>query len=164
MNAILLGATPLQTLFASLAVFAVGAFASLLLGRHDRAAINVAGFSGAFGALLGLVAGLPSLSGPAHSVDIATPFSFAHFVLRMDPLAALMVCVISLLALVASIYSLAYVREYEGRGVGAMGFFMNLFIASMMLVVTVGQRLLVPHLLRDDVARLLLPGDLRSGR
>ncbi|MBL0910644.1 hydrogenase 4 subunit B, partial [Pectobacterium carotovorum] len=46
-------------------------------------------------------------------------------------LAAFMVSVISLLVTVCSLYSIAYVREYAGRGAGSMGCFMNLFIASM---------------------------------
>ncbi|NVO17781.1 MAG: hydrogenase 4 subunit B, partial [Rhodoplanes sp.] len=68
-------------------------------------------------------------------LDVGSPFPFAHFVLRLDPLAGLMVAVISFLSAVSAIFSLAYVREYEGRGVGAMGFFLNLFVASMVLVV-----------------------------
>ncbi|MCP5749840.1 hypothetical protein NL359_32500, partial [Klebsiella pneumoniae] len=35
------------------------------------------------------------------------------------------------LVVVCSLYSLTYMREYEGKGAAAMGFFMNLFIASM---------------------------------
>ena len=49
----------------------------------------------------------------------------------MDNLSAFMVLVISLLVVVCSLYSLTYMREYEGKGAAAMGFFMNLFIASM---------------------------------
>ena len=61
----------------------------------------------------------------------ATPFDFADLTLRMDSLSAFMVLVISLLVVVCSLYSLTYMREYEGKGAAAMGFFMNLFIASM---------------------------------
>lgn len=49
----------------------------------------------------------------------------------MDSLSVFMVLVISLLVVVCSLYSLTYMREYEGKGAAAMGFFMNLFIASM---------------------------------
>lgn len=49
----------------------------------------------------------------------------------MDSLSAFMVLVISLLVVVCSLYSLTYMREYEGKGAAAMGFFMNIFIASM---------------------------------
>ena len=47
-----------------------------------------------------------------------------------------MVCVISLLVVVSALYSFSYVKEYKGKGAGSMGFFMNLFIASMVALVT----------------------------
>lgn len=62
--------------------------------------------------------------------------AFARLTLRLDALAAFMVLVISLLATITALYSLAYLQEYRGRA-GTMGFYMNLFIASMVaLVVT----------------------------
>lgn len=127
--------TPLGLLFLSLLLSAGGGLLSLLLHRSDGAAIKAASLGGAAAAVAGLAAGLSALAGPARTLDLTGPYPFAHFVLRLDPLAALMVAVISLLALVAWVYGLAYVREYAGRGVGAMGFFMNAFIASMILVV-----------------------------
>ncbi|PKU22392.1 hydrogenase 4 subunit B [Telmatospirillum siberiense] len=126
---------PLHLLLLSLAISVCGGVASLLLRACDGAAIRVAGLAGIAAAVAGLGASLPALSGPALVFEAAGPYPFAHFVLRLDPLAALLIAVISLLSLVAWIYSLAYVREYAGKGVGAMGFFMNLFIASMVLVV-----------------------------
>lgn len=126
---------PIGVLLLSVAVFATGALLSLFWRAHERLAVPAAGLAGALGALLGLHAGATSLLAPARTFEVAGPFPFAHFVLRLDPLAALLIAVISLLALAGSIYSLAYVREYAGRGVGAMGFFMNVFIASMILVV-----------------------------
>jgi hydrogenase-4 component B len=135
MISVLVAENPLQTLSLSLGVFVVAGVAGLLCGDRERIAGVVAGVGGAIGALFGLIAGLATLTAPARVVEIAGPFSFAHLVVRLDPLAALLITVISLLSLVASIYSIAYVREYEGRGVGAMGFFVDVFIASMMLVV-----------------------------
>ena len=110
-------------LLLSLALFSLGGVAGLLLRANDRAAIGAAGFAGAAGGAVGLVAGLLALTAPAATVDLGGPFPFARLLLRLDPLSGLMVAVICGLALVASIYSLAYVREYAGRGVGAMGFF-----------------------------------------
>jgi hydrogenase-4 component B len=34
----------------------------------------------------------------------------------------------------ATVFSLSYLRDYSGRGVGVMGFFLNLFIAAMIMV------------------------------
>ena len=42
-----------------------------------------------------------------------------------------MLLVISVLVAVCALYSLAYMREYLGKGAAAIGFFMNMFIASM---------------------------------
>jgi len=125
-----------QLLLVSLVLWAVSALASLALGARDRSAIACAGFGGVAASAFGLLAGLLAIVGPTAILDLGGPFPFARFVLRLDPLAGLMVAVICGLALVASIYSLAYVREYEGRGVGPMGFFTNTFVASMLLVVT----------------------------
>ena len=47
-----------------------------------------------------------------------------------------MVCVISLMVIITALYSFSYVKEYIGKGAGTMGFFMNLFIASMVALVT----------------------------
>ena len=68
-------------------------------------------------------------------------FSKPHLNLPRSPsvltdLAAFMVCVISLLVIVTALYSFSYVKEYKGKGAGSMGFFMNLFIASMVALVT----------------------------
>jgi hydrogenase-4 component B len=123
-------------LLLSVLLSAVGAVASLMLRNDEARAIKAANCAGAAAAVAGLAASLPALGGPVRSLTWAGPYPFAAFVLRLDPLAALMVAVISLLALVAWIYALAYVKEYAGRGVGAMGFFMNLFVAAMVLVVT----------------------------
>lgn len=127
--------TPLSLLVASLLLSAVGGVLSLLLKASDGVASRVASGFGAVAALAGLVSGLTALGRPAAVFDAVGPYPFAHFVLRLDPLAGLMIAVISLLALVSWIYGVAYVREYDGKGVGAMGFFMHAFIASMMLVV-----------------------------
>ncbi|MBB5046227.1 hydrogenase-4 component B [Rhodopseudomonas rhenobacensis] len=127
--------TPIQLLCASLACSIVAAFGSLLLSRAENWAISFAGLGGLVAAVLGGVAGASVLSGAPLVLDVAGPFSFAHFIIRLDALSGLMVLVISTLAAVASIYSFSYVREYGGRGVGPMGFFFNLFVASMVLVV-----------------------------
>lgn len=127
--------TPIQLLCASLACSVIAAFGSLLLSRAERLATMISGLGGLVAAVLGGIAGALVLSGPPAVLDISGPFPFAHFVLRLDALSGLMVLVISTLAAVSSIYSFSYVREYTGRGIGAMGFFFNLFIASMVLVV-----------------------------
>ncbi|CAH2605559.1 hydrogenase 4 component B (plasmid) [Rhodovastum atsumiense] len=127
--------TPIQLFLTSIGLSCLAALGSLLLRRSETTAIYAAGIGGLLAAVAGAFAGASVLAGPAAVAAVAGPFPFAHFVLRLDALSGLMVLVISALAAISSIYSLAYVREYGGRGVGAMGFFFNLFVAAMMLVV-----------------------------
>ncbi|RLM23883.1 hydrogenase 4 subunit B [Brenneria alni] len=130
--------TSLEWLAWALTLYSVGALLSLCLSRFESLAILLSGISAALGGLCGIAAALPVLlNGQRLTATIEGPFAaFAHLTLRMDALAAFMVLVISLLVVVTSLYSLAYLQEYRGRA-GAMGFFMNLFIASMVaLVVT----------------------------
>lgn len=113
-------------------VYVAGGVLSLLLFRQERMAIFVAGIGAMAGGLLGLFSAVPLLlSGQTLSFSTPGLFSFAAFVVRMDSLAAFMLVVISLLVTVCALYSLAYVQEYRGKGAWSMGFFMNLFIASM---------------------------------
>lgn len=124
---------PLEILLWAVLAYMAGGVLSLLLGRNERAAITINGLFGALGGALGLYAVLPFLLQRADALNhvYAGPFPFAHLAVRLDMLGAFMTGVISLLAVAASIYSIAYVREYEGKGASAMGFFMNTFIASM---------------------------------
>ncbi|WP_242695174.1 hydrogenase 4 subunit B [Shewanella sp. 4t3-1-2LB] len=131
--------TPLSWLGLSLALYMVGALLSLLLCRNEALAIRVSGLLSLVGGIAGVIAALPVLlDGEVITADYAGPFAaFAHLTLRLDMLAAFMVLVISILVVVTSLYSFAYLQEYRGKGAWAMGFFMNLFIASMVALVAV---------------------------
>ena len=128
----------LALLAASVALYSIGAAASLLLWRSDAAASLVAGLTAAVAAILGTAASVQVLlDGKGLPFAAAGPFPFASFLIRFDPLAAFLVLVISLVTLAASIFSLSYLRDYAGRGIGVMGFCFNLFVASMVMVAVV---------------------------
>ncbi|MFM2481446.1 hydrogenase 4 subunit B [Celerinatantimonas sp. YJH-8] len=131
--------TPLSWLEWSLTLYMVGALLSLCFARRETIAIQLSGWLSAIGGCFGLVAAVQVLAhNTALTATFAGPFSdFAHLTIRLDMLAAFMVLVISLLVVVSSIYSLSYLQEYRGKGAWAMGFFMNLFIASMIALVVV---------------------------
>ena len=123
---------PLQLLMWSIILYVVGGVIALFLKKQEGLAILISGISAIIGGVLGVLSALPViLNGETISFAMAGPFDFAAFVVRMDMLGAFMVFVISLLVTVCALYSLSYVQEYKGRGAWSMGFFMNLFIASM---------------------------------
>lgn len=127
---------PLSWLLLSLAAYLVGAVLPLLIGRCERITLRLSGLLCALGGVLGLVSAVSALcSGDVYLLALDGPFSFARFTVRLDGLAAFMVLAISLLVVVTSIYSLSYVEEYIGKGAKYMGFFMNLFVASMVALV-----------------------------
>lgn len=122
----------LQLLTWSLILYLFASLVSLFLLGLDRLAIKLSGITSLVGGVIGIISGITHLhAGVTLVARFATPFDFADLTLRMDSLSAFMVLVISLLVVVCSLYSLTYMREYEGKGAAAMGFFMNLFIASM---------------------------------
>ncbi|AFJ48509.1 hydrogenase 4 subunit B [Shimwellia blattae] len=122
----------LQLLLWSVVLYLAGAVLALLTSRQERTSINLTAITAIAGGILGLCSAIPVLlSGDMQVYATQGIFPFAAFSVRLDMLSAFMVMVISLLVVICSLYSIAYVREYEGRGAGSMGFFMNLFIASM---------------------------------
>ncbi|EAR54950.1 NADH dehydrogenase subunit N [Photobacterium sp. SKA34] len=126
----------LNYLFLSVLLYVIGAFISLTLHKQERLATKLSGILCAMGGLTGLASSIPTLlDGQVISYQIASPFSFADCIIRIDALSAFMVFVISLLVIASAIYSLSYMKEYEGKGAWAMGFFMNIFIASMVALV-----------------------------
>ncbi|MDN6114447.1 MAG: hydrogenase 4 subunit B, partial [Enterobacterales bacterium] len=107
----------LHLLFWSVGLYVIGAVLSLLFARQERIAIWATGISAILGGIIGLCSAFPVLIQNATlTFSTAGPFPFAEFVVRMDPLAAFMVLVISLLVTLCGLYSLSYVEEYRGRG------------------------------------------------
>ncbi|MHB8922831.1 MAG: proton-conducting transporter transmembrane domain-containing protein, partial [Thermoleophilia bacterium] len=123
---------------AGLGVFLAGAAGSLLLGKHDRAANWWGNGLAVAGAAMGAVfSGLVLTQASPPAVSIATSLPLISLSFRFDYLSAGFMLMICLIALVSSVYATGYVRHYYGRyNLGALGFFYNIFIASMILVVT----------------------------
>jgi hydrogenase-4 component B len=115
----------------------VGAVVALLIGRSEKVSKGFASTFGILASLAMLVVGIVSLLGPASTISFPTPFVFASFSLLFNPLAGLLLVVVNLLAILAWIYGISYLAEYTGKGIGAIGFFMNLFVVSMNFVITV---------------------------
>lgn len=124
--------------FISLALSCVGALLGIVLNKSENTANIMCSVCGIAAAGCSLFAGVSGILFPASSalLSFTTVFSFANFSLLLNPLSCLLVSVISILALAAWIFGLSYMDEYKGRSLGFMGFCMNLFIASMLLVIT----------------------------
>ncbi|MHB8769965.1 MAG: hydrogenase 4 subunit B [Syntrophales bacterium] len=125
--------------FASIiAAFTAGALGALVLRRHDRPADLWGNLWAIAGSILGLLfSGTALITGDVPAFGIATSFPLLSLSFRIDALSAFFLLLISLIALVSSVYALGYVRHYYGRyPLGALGFFTNAFIAGMILVVT----------------------------
>jgi hydrogenase-4 component B len=127
----------IQLLLLSVALFGVGAVASLLLNGSSRTARYVSGISGMIASAVGLLAAILAVASKPTPIVLPGAIPFGQFSLQMDALSAFMVGMISLIGFVASLYSISYLEQYSNRSLGVMGFFANLFIAGMILVVTV---------------------------
>ncbi len=120
-----------------------GGFSAVMLNTRHKACIGVAFGSAALFSACGIVVAIEvlgtgplMLSLPISSVIGQLSFGFNIVV---DQLSAFFLLVICTLALPVSIYSFGYVKEYEGHyGLGRFGLLFNLFLLSMVLVVTAG--------------------------
>lgn len=121
--------TSLQFLALALILHLVGAVASL----HPRISRGASAFFGLLGSIGGVIAVILSLieDGVPHLTLFAIQ-PFGEFALEMDLLSTLLVAIISLLGIATSLYSF---REAPARV--SVSFFTNLFVAAMLLVVTV---------------------------
>ncbi len=125
----------LQFILLSLGLSCVTGVLSLVASKA-RAASKVIACAGGMGsAILGFAGGASALFLPATYGSWAGPMPFTNFTLLLNPLAGLIIAVIAALAFVAWLYGLSYFDEYYDKGIGVIGLFMNLFIASMYLVV-----------------------------
>lgn len=127
----------LMLLLGAGAASVAGAFLSLVLYRRESAAKVLACVCGVVSSVLTLGFGLLSVFGSVQVFRFASPFAFADFSISCNPLSGLLISVISVLALAAWIYGFSYFDEYRGRGLGKIGFYMNLFVISMVFVVAV---------------------------
>lgn len=131
-----MSSSALSLLLCSVVLYMAGALLSLFFAKQERMAVYATGICGAIAGALGIIAAWPVLIG-SEGVLVAVLFESVEFLscqIRLDMLSAMMIAVISLLAIAASVYSLSYVQEYIGKGAWGIGFFMNTFIASMVIL------------------------------
>lgn len=127
-----------------LALFAVGAVGSLILRKDDASANRWSSFFAIIGSLWGLLFAILTIAmGHGQSFSFGkSVFFLLVWSFHIDMLSAFFIFVISLIAFFCSIYGIGYVKHfYKKYSLGSLGFFYNLFILAMLLVVTVGNGL-----------------------
>ncbi len=116
--------------------YAIGAAASVVLNKKDRLCTCASFLSASVASVLGIAFSLSVIFGETFSFKQPNA-SFLNFGFFVDKLSAFFILVISTAAFAVSVYSLGYVREYFGKkNIGYLGFLYNIFILSMILVVT----------------------------
>jgi len=123
--------------FTTLSLYLLGMVLPQLVRRKPHLQNNLAHGAAAAASVAGVVLGLAALvsqSPPVFSFHSTLPLLAIR--LRLDPLSAFFVLLISLTGVAVSIYALGYVREFESRHpIGLLGGLYNAFLLSMTLVV-----------------------------
>jgi len=128
---------PLDLLALSIVCYLLASLVALL-GNKKEIPVYCSGVIGAIGGVVGVISAAFALAGSTPLMTtLASPFYFAKLTINMDELAAFMVMVISLIMVASSVYSLQYIKEYQGKGDWGICFFLNLFVASMVVLVVV---------------------------
>lgn len=121
-------------------MYVLGAVIALGLQKQERAGNFIGHGCTGLGALFGLGSGMAVwLTGRPLTIALPKLVPFANFSIILDHLGAFFLLVISLATLVVSVYAAGYVTEYYGKkNVGYLTGLFNLFILSMVLVVSAG--------------------------
>jgi len=131
--------SPTTLLIVSLCGYAGGTVAGLLLVRREKfanlfsfGAATLAGFAGAASAIPFLLA--PAAPGPAFEL-LPSSIPAIHLDVRLDPLGAFFLLIVSLLGFALSAYSLGYAKGFFGRkNVGLLGALFNALLLTTTLV------------------------------
>jgi hydrogenase-4 component B len=116
--------------------FAAGAAGGLLAGRSPRVSRVVGHSFALLGGLFGLGLGMAGLAGGTLTVSVAWILPIGGVALGLDQLSSFFILVIAIAGVPSALYAIGYAREYEGRySIAGMGVALNLFLASMALVV-----------------------------
>src|SRR5512142_256460 len=128
---------PLPLLLLSVLLFGLAGLLSLAFRESGSFARVISGVCGMIASVVGTMAVIPVFMNGAATLELWELPALGHLVFQLDGFSALMAGMICLLAFATSLYSISYVKEYEHKGPGELGFFNNLFIGAMLLVVIV---------------------------
>ncbi len=121
--------------FGLVLAFLAGAAAAVITKRNDRMSSFAAFFCASIASIMGVVFSFLVLTGENFKFTMSG--SFLRFGIFVDGLSAFFIMVISIISFSVSIYSFGYVKEYFGKkNIVYLGFLYNIFILSMILVVS----------------------------
>lgn len=124
---------------AMVATFAAAAAGALILRHRPAAANRLAHTLSAAGCILALAcAAQAAIFGP-QGFGLPGGPPFGPFTVKVDYLSAFFLAVIGTVGAAASVYALAYSKEYYQRRLGLMAALYALFLLSMLVVVSVSQ-------------------------
>lgn len=130
---------------ALIASFVIGAVGALAFRKNDALANVWSSVFATLGSAWGVVYALSALNAihaPAYVMNTSAAFPLLSVSFSIGKLSAFFIFVISLVALVCSIYGAGYVRHfYKKYNIGSLGFFYNFFIVGMLLVVSASHAL-----------------------
>ncbi len=116
--------------------FLIGAALSIILNRNDRLSTYASFLSAAAASIFGIFFSFSVLFGETFIFSLPGA-QFLNFGVFVDRLSAFFILVISIAVFAVSIYSIGYMKEYFGKkNIGYLGFLYNIFVLSMILVVT----------------------------
>lgn len=124
--------------------FAIGAIGSLLAWKNDVFANRWSSVFAAIGSLSGIIFSVSTvISGKEIFFSVGrSSFPLMAITFQIDRLAAFFIFVISLIAFFCSIYGASYAKHFYNKyHLGHLGFFYNLNLAGLLLVVTAAHAL-----------------------
>lgn len=122
-----------------LSAFLIGALGSLILSKNDKYANIWSNFFSILGSSTGLIFAISvMITGKTFSFKFNSLYQhLLSFAFNIDMLSAFFIGIISLIAIFCSFFALGYVKHfYKNYNIGALGFFYNILIGSLILVVT----------------------------
>jgi len=129
--------------FSGTLIFLLGGFAAIFLKEKYKSVIFLAFAAAAQFFILPDAVSVLIYGGKLQAQIYFTGPIGVSFI-RMDPLAAVFVLIISIGSLLAAIYSISYMKMYSGNkaGLSSYYFFLGMMTSSMLLVVTVQNAIL----------------------
>lgn len=126
-----------QLILTGLMAFAAGAIGSFLFRGRGSVSHLWATIAASLGSLALLAAAIDTLlSYETFAAILPVPSNLMSFSVRLDDLGAIFLAIISLVSLLASIYGYSYLnRHTPSAGKANVGMFLNVFLASMPLVI-----------------------------